>query len=123
MANDSVWRTWKPYAVIAIGVIVAIWWWNSQSSFAQLKDGAYDCVAVYVNESGKYEPLTDSSGNRFYGSARVQAGNVVQLSGDTSVSSSQISSLTVRTKGNSHFHVTDDPVMHSYNAIACDFAG
>lgn len=122
MNEGSLWRTWKPYAVIAVIGIGAIWWWNSQSSFAALKDGAYDCVGVYVNESGKYEVLTDDSGNRFYGAATVQGGKVVELTGDSSLTSAQLSSLTVRTTGDSHFHVTDDPATRMYNAVACDYA-
>jgi len=123
VAEVSIWQTWKPYAVIVVGGVVAIWWWNSQSSFAALKDGAYNCLGVFVNESGKYEVLVDSSGNRYYGTATVQGGEVVRLAGDNSFSSSELASLTIRTKGDSHFQATDDPAMHSYNAIACDYAG
>ena len=121
--ETSVWRTWKPYAAIAVVAVGGIWWWNSQSSFAALKDGAYDCGAVFVNEDGKYEVLTDEAGNRMYADATVEDGDVVAVSADHALSTAELSSLTVRAKGDSHFHVTDDPAMHSYNAIACDYAG
>lgn len=123
MAEGSIWRTWKPYVVIAVLGIVAIWWWNSQSSFAALKDGTYSCLAVYVNADNKYEVLTDSSGNSYSGNATIQDGELVQLTGDTSMPSTQLASLTIRTTGDSHFHATDDPAMRMYNAIACDYAG
>lgn len=99
------------------------WWYSSQSSLATLKDGEYDCVGVYVNESGKYEILTRGNGSRFDGSATVDDGELVALKGDTEMSASQIASLTLRSSGTSSFLVTDDPAMKMYNAITCDFAG
>ena len=123
MNETSLWRTWKPYAAIAAIAIGGIWWWNSQSSFAALKDGPYNCTAVFVGEDGKYTVVTDDAGNRMYADATVDDGEVVALSGDNAVSTEQLESLTVRAKGDSHFHITDDPAMHSYNAIACDYAG
>ncbi|WP_454129765.1 hypothetical protein [Microbacterium aurum] len=121
--DESVWRTWKPYAVIAALAIGGIWWWNSQSSFAALKDGPYNCTAVFVNADGKYEVLVDASGNRMYADATVDNGNLIALSADSAMSSADLAQLTIKPKGDSHFTATDDPAMHSYNAIACDFAG
>lgn len=119
--NESLWRTWKPYAVIAAVCIGGIWWWNSQSSFAGLKDGSYSCTAVFVNAERKYEVLTDQAGNRMLADARVSNGNLVKLSAGTAMSSADLAKLTIKPKGNSHFTATDDPAMHSHNAIACDF--
>lgn len=120
--NESLWRTWKPYAVIAAVCIGGIWWWSSQSSFAGLKDGSYSCTTVFVNAEGKYEVLTDQAGNRMFADATVSNGNLVKLSADTAMSSANLAKLTIKPKGNSHFAATDDPAMHSYNAIACDFS-
>lgn len=123
MSEDSIWRTWKPYAVIAVVIAGAFWWYTSQSSFANLKDGAYDCRPVFVNESGKYQVLVDEDGNPYPEiSATVQGGELVDMSGGTPLPSDQLASLTIRKSGTSHFHVTDDPAMHSYNAVACDYA-
>lgn len=123
MAQESVWTTWKPYAVLAVIGVGGFWWWNTQSPLAALKDGTYACQGVYVNESNKYEVLVDDSGNRYEGSARVSGGVVVALSGNSALSPSDVASLTIRTNGNSHFHATDDPAMRMYYAIACDHAG
>lgn len=124
MSEDSIWRTWKPYAAIVAAVAGAIWWYTSQSSFAKLKDGAYDCQAVFVNESGKYEILVKKSGSPFPPiSATVRDGRLASISGSTAMPTDQLSSLTVRKSGSSKFHVTDDPAMHSYNAVACDYDG
>jgi hypothetical protein len=121
--DESVWRTWKPYAFIVVGLIAATWWFNTQSSFAGLKDGDYSCVGVYVNESNKYERLVDDEGELYIGSATVRGGDLVALSGDTAMSASDVASLTVRSKGDSHFHATDDSSMSMYYAVACDHAG
>jgi len=124
VSEDSIWRTWKPYAAIAAVVAGAIWWYTSQSSIAKLKDGAYDCQAVFVNESGKYQVLVDEAGDPYPSiSATVRSGRLASMSGNTPMPADQLSSLTVRKSGTSHFHVTDDPAMHSYNAVACDYAG
>ena len=123
MTEDSIWRTWKPYAVVAVGIAGAFWWYTSQSSFARLKEGGYDCRAVFVNASGKYELLVDEDGNPYPTiSATVRGGMLDHLAGNTAVPSDQLASLTVTKRGNSHFHVTDDPAGHSYNAVACDYA-
>ena len=53
LSEQSVWNTWKPYAIIGAIAVGGFWWYSSQSPMATLKDGAYDCVGVYVNESGK----------------------------------------------------------------------
>lgn len=124
MSADSFWRTWKPYAVIVACLIGGYWWYSTQSSFAPLKDGAYDCQAVFVNEPGKYEVLVDEQGSRYSGiSATVSGGAVVEMSGDPALPADDLASLTVRKRGTSHFHVTDDPATHSYNAVACERTG
>jgi len=51
--------------------IVGFWWWNSQSPAARLKDGVYDCVAVFVNQSNKYELYVDDDGPDLGHRARV----------------------------------------------------
>lgn len=124
MAQDSLWRTWKPYAVVIAVVAGAIWWYATQASFAQLKDGDYDCKAVFVNSSGKYEVMVDDAGDPLPPiSAEVRDGRLAGMSGDIPMPADQVSSLTIRKRGISHFHATDDPAMHSYMAVACDFAG
>ena len=123
MTQESVWQTWKPYVAIIAAVVVGFWWFNNQSSVATLKDGPYACQAVFVNADDKYEALADSSGAPMYASATVRRGELTGLTADTAMSASDLDKLTMRTKGTSHFHVTDDPAMHSYNAIACDYAG
>ena len=124
MSEYSVWRTWKPYAAIAVVAIGAFWWFNNQSSLASLKDGQYDCTAVFVNSSGKYEILVDEAGTPYPpATAMVQGGDLVSLSSASALTSDQLDALTVKTRGNSHFEATDDPAAHSYNAIACDYAG
>lgn len=121
MVAESVWRSWKPYAVIAVVTIAAVLWFNSQSSFASLKDGSYECTGVYVNDSGKYEYLTDDAGNRMYAQASIRDGKLVSMSGDGGeLTSTDLSDLTMRIKGNTHFNVTDDHAVKMYNAVACD---
>jgi hypothetical protein len=121
--EDSIWRTWKPYAGIAAALAGAMWWYASLSSFATLKDGDYTCQAVFVAEDGKYQLAVDSSGDSYPGSATVRGGALVDLAGVTAMSADQLASLTLRSKGTSHFHVTDDPAPHSYYAVACDHDG
>ena len=120
--SESIWRTWKPYAAIVAVVIGGIWWFNTQSSFAGLKDGAYSCNAVFVNADGKYELLTDQAGNRMLADATVRDGNVVELRADTAMSSADLAKLIIKPKGNSHFTATDEAVAHSYYAVACDLS-
>lgn len=123
MKVDSIWRTWKPYVAIPVVVGAALWWYSTQASFAVLKDGSYECQPVYVNEAGKYESLVDSAGNAYTGSATVEDGELVGLVGEESMSPDQLATLTMRKRGRSHFHVTDEQVLHSYNAAACDYSG
>lgn len=128
VSQDSIWRTWKPYVAIAVAIPVVIggafWWYLNESSFARLKDGPYDCRAVFVNASGKYELLVDEAGDPYASiSATVRGGALASMSGDTPMPSDQLASLTLRKSGTSHFHVTDDPVAHSYNAVVCDYDG
>jgi hypothetical protein len=119
MPEDSVWRTWKPYAAMAAAVVGAIWWYPNQSQFAQLKDGEYRCEAVFVNAAGKFELLTNEGEPLGGITAVIQDGELVDLSGGQRMPAEQLVSLTLRKRGDSHFHVTDDPAPHSYNAIAC----
>lgn len=120
VSEESVWRTWKPYAAFVVAIAAAVWWYNSQSSFAKLNDGKYNCTAVFVNADGKYEVLTDESGQQYAEiSATVHNGRLASL---TRLTQDQVDALTVRKSGTSHFHATDDPVLHSYNAAACDYS-
>ena len=122
MSTDSIWRTWKPYAVIAVLAIAGFWWSNSQSPAVQLKDGVYDCVAVYVNQSNTYEVYVDDSGHQFAGYARVQDSEVTSYSAPNALGWRSGADITVRKSGSSHFHATQDPAMHSYDALACDWS-
>ena len=121
MAEDSIWRKGWTYVIIAGLVIAGIWWATTQTLALPLKHGRYSCQAVFVNADNKYEILVDSAGNQYRGEATVQGGKLVSLTGDTAMSASDVERLTVRSKGDAHFHATDDPAMHSYNAIACDY--
>lgn len=123
MDDDSVWKSWKPYAAVVAIVAGGLWWYTGQSSFAKLKDGDYSCQPVHVNASGKYELLVTDSGEAPAISATVFDGRLSDLSAASAIPSDQLSSLTVRKRGTSHFHVTDDPAAHSYDAVACDFSG
>ncbi|GAA1233062.1 hypothetical protein JOF42_000791 [Microbacterium phyllosphaerae] len=123
MEERTMWRTWKPYAVLAVLAIGGIWWWNAQSPFATLQDGSYSCTGVYVNEDSKYEILVDSAGQRYSGTARVEGGELVELAGATPLTTTQISRLMLKSTGTTKFHVTDDPATKMYNAIACELAG
>lgn len=122
MGTYSVWRTWKPYAVIAALVVAGIWWWNGQSPAAQLKDGTYDCIAVFVNQSNKYETYVDDSGRYFTGYARVRNGEVTSYSAPDALGWISGAYIDVRKSGTSHFHATQDPAPHSYDALACDWS-
>lgn len=122
MSSDSIWRTWKPYAVMAVLAIAGIWWWTAQSPAAQLKDGVYDCVAVFVNQSNKYEVYVDDSGRQFTGHARVQGGEVTSYSAPNALGWRSGADITVRKSGISRFHATQDPAMHSYDALACEWS-
>lgn len=77
---------------------------------------------MFVNAEGRYEVLTDQAGNRMSADATVRNGNLVKLSADTAMSSADLTNLTIKPKGDSHFTATDDLAMHSYNAVACDFS-
>lgn len=122
MSSESIWRTWKPYAVIVAVVAIGVWWWNAQSPAAQLKDGVYDCVAVFVNQSNKYEVYVDDSGREFTGYARVQGGEVTSYSAPNALGWRSGADITVRKSGTSQFHATQDAAMHSYDALACDWS-
>lgn len=123
MAEDSIWRKGWTYVII-IGLAVAgIWWFTTQTSALPLKDGSYNCHAVFVNADNKYQILVDSAGSQYRGQATVRGGKLVSLTGGTAMSASEVARLTVRSKGDSHFHATDDPAMHSYYAVACDYSG
>ncbi|GAA3538746.1 hypothetical protein AFL01nite_27200 [Aeromicrobium flavum] len=121
MGEDSIWRTWQPYVVGAVLVVSGLWWYTTQSSLVALDDGEYACHAVFVNATKQYEMLTDEEGRSLSPiAATVAGGAITALSGPTPFPSQQLARLTVRSQGKSHFHVTDDPAAHSYNAVACD---
>ncbi len=103
MSSDSIWKTWKPYVFIAALVAIGAWWWNAQSPAAQLKDGVYDCVAVFVNESKKYEVYVDESGTHLAGDARVQGGEVRSYSAPNALGWRNGTDITIRKSGTSHF--------------------
>jgi hypothetical protein len=122
--DDSIWRTWKPYAGIAAALAGAMWWYTNQSSFATLKNGDYACQAVFVAQDGKYQLGVDEAGNRYPGaSATVRGGEVVRLAAETEMPAEQVAAMAVLNKGTSHFLITDDPAPHSYWAFACDHVG
>lgn len=76
---------------------------------------------MFVAQNGKYQLAVDEAGNRLPGaSATVRNAEVVILAGNTEVPSEQLAALAVRSKGTSHFLITDDPAPHSYYALACD---
>jgi hypothetical protein len=73
---------------------------------------------------GSTRVIVDEAGNPYPAiSATVRNGALVDMAGETPLPSDQLASLTLRKSGTSHFHVTDDPAMHSYNAVACDYTG
>lgn len=121
MAEDSIWRKGWTYIIIMGLAVAGVWWVTTQSSALPLKDGRYSCQAVFVNADKKYEVLVDSAGNRMHGEATIRGGKLISLSADTAMSASDVARLTVRSKGDSHFHATDDPAAHSYYAVACDY--
>lgn len=123
MNEDSIWRKGWTYVILTAVAIAGIWWVATQTSALPLKDGDYSCQAVFVNEETKYEIVVDAEGGGYPGYATVQAGELSALGGDSDMNDSDLARLTVRTKGSSHFHVTDDPAMHSYYAMACDYSG
>ncbi|TNC16591.1 hypothetical protein FHE66_14525 [Georgenia sp. 311] len=102
--------------------IAGIWWWSAQSPAAQLKAGTYDCVAVFVNAANKYELYVDDLGREFTGHARVQSGEVTSYSTPDTLGWNSGTAITVRKSGTSHFHATQDPAAHSYDALACDWS-
>lgn len=88
-----------------------------------LRTGAYDCVAVFVNETGKYELYVDDAGREFTGFARVQDGEVTSYSAPNALGWRSGADIAVRSAGRKHFHATQDPAVHSYDALACDWSG
>ncbi|WP_144720137.1 hypothetical protein [Agrococcus jejuensis] len=122
MSEVSVWKTWKPYAVLAVVGVGGGWWYLNQAPFAPLNDGTYACTGVYVNESGKYETLTDAAGNGFSAEATVRDGVMTSLSGSAPFDG-QRADLVFHSRGTSHFHVTDDAATRMYYAMACDHIG
>lgn len=122
MISKPLWKTWKPYAVVAIVAFGALWWWNAASPYATLKAGTYDCVAVYVNLEGKYELLV-ADGRSFEGHARVEEGKVASYSTPNVLEWSTDTQPIVRSKGTTKFHATQEQVVRGYNALACEWAG
>lgn len=119
---QPLWKTWKPYAIIAVVAVVGAWWWNTLSPYATLKSGAYDCIAVFVNSGGKYELLV-ADGQSFPGFARVENGEVTSYSTPNILGWSSGTESFVRSKGTKKFHATQEQAMHSYNALACEWSG
>lgn len=109
-------------AVLSVSSIAVLSACGSQSPAARLKDGVYDCVAVFVNQSNKYEVYVDNDGREFMGYARVQNGEITSYSAPNALGWLSGVELTVRNSGSSHFHATQDPAMHSYDALACDWS-
>lgn len=124
MTSESIWRTWKPYAVIAVVGAGALWWWTSQSPAAALSDGTYSCTLVDIGSDGKYSQVTSESGALSEGTADVQDGKVVQIvaAGGTLA----LSDVTVQPRGTTHFRVFEGKVGALANpvgvAIACTLA-
>ena len=124
MTSESAWRTWKPYAVIAIAGVGALWWWNSQSPVAALADGSYACTLVDIGSDGKYTLVTNSSGTLSEGAAEVQNGDVLQIS--AAGGSLTLDGMTIQPRGTTHFRVFEGEVGALANpvgiAIACTLA-
>lgn len=116
------WKTWKPYAFLAVGAIVGTWWWTTLSPIAGLKAGTYDCVAVYVNSQGKFELLV-ADGRSFAGHARVESGAVTSYSVPDVLGWKSGADDIIRSKGTKKFHATQEQAVHSYNALACEWSG
>lgn len=122
MSANSGSGSWRTFAVIAALIVGAVWWWNNQSSVAELKAGTYDCVAVYVNAAGKYEVYVDAAGREFGGYARVVSGSVTSYSAPNALGWRSGAPLTLKKSGTTHFNATQDPATHSYDALACDWS-
>lgn len=117
--SGSVWRTKKPYVVVAIlgvGVIVALWWWNDQSPFAAPRDGTYTCELVEIGSDGKYTRMTNATGG-----AEVSDGKVTSV--DAAGANLALSEVTVQPRGTAHFRIFEGEVGALANpvgsAIAC----
>lgn len=124
MTSKSLWRTWKPYAMIAIVAVGALWWWNSQSPIAALSDGSYACTLVDIGSDGKYMQVTDSSGTLPEGAAEVQNGEVTQFS--AAGAPLALDDVTIQPRGTTHFRVFEGHAGALANpvgmAIACTLA-
>jgi len=122
--EDSIWRTWKPYAAIAAVLAGGIWWHLNLSSFATPRDGLYKCQPVFVASDGKYQIPVDSEGNYLpMSSATVRDGALVSFDGVSDIAPDRLSSVSLRSKGISHFHFPDSVSPRGYYAVACDYAG
>jgi len=64
----------------------------------------------------------DDDGREFTGYARVQNGEITSYSAPNALGWLSGVELTVRKSGSSQFHATQDPAIHSYDALACDWA-
>lgn len=89
---------------------------------ANLQDGAYNCVAVFVNQENKYELYVDDFGDAFTGFARVEGGEVVSYSAPNALGWREGVTISVRKSGSSRFHATQDLASHSYDALACEWS-
>lgn len=114
----SIWRTWKPYVVLAILAGGAIWWWNDQSPFASPRDGVYACALVDIGSDGKYTRLTDATGT-----AEVRDGELRRV--EAAEGKLSIEGVTMQPRGTSHFRVFEGRVGALANpvgrAIACTY--
>ena len=117
------WRTRKPYVIIAIllvAVIAAFWWWNDQSPFATPKDGSYACSLVEIGADGKYTLLTSEPG-----AAEVEGGEVISVT--AAGGSLALDGMTVQPRGTAHFRVVEGVAGALANpvgsAIACTHTG
>lgn len=118
----SLMRALSPPFVISVVVVAATSCSSAQLPAAQLKAGVYDCVAVFVNQSGKFEAYVDDAWSQFTGFARVQDGQVTSYSAPNALGWQSDVEIVVRKSGSSRFHATQDPAAHSYDALACEWA-
>lgn len=88
----------------------------------QLREGVYDCVAVFVNQSKKYELYVDDAGREYTGFARVQDGKVTSYSAPNALGWRDDVEIVVRKSASTRFHATQDPAVHSYDALACEWS-
>lgn len=118
-SKQTIWRTWKPYVVIAVLAAGAAWWWNDQSPFASPQDGAYACELVDIGSDGKYTRIADAT----TGTAEVRDGKLLQV--EAAGGNLPVDGVTMQPRGVSHFRVVEGQVGALANpigsAIACTY--